>query len=861
MKRAKRNSILANVSAAVLAITVSGCTAGSGSKVQGKATRPAVASPGGVACFKPVFSDGQMIVAAVVATEAPYHADSTGKTDASAAIQKALSDTVQRGGGTVFLPAGRYRIDHSISVPHSVTLCGEWRKPVPGKPLQGTILLAYADKGNAAGPALLTSPSLGHANFFSLTIIYPEQDPANPIPYPFTIDGKVSYVHDITLVNSYQGIMMSDFSGSSVSGIYGTVLKRGIVLKSSTELCSCYNVRLSSDYWTKLPEACMTPESAANVRRFVANELVAVQIGKVDGLSFYNADLSEAKTPVVVKLESDEEKVMATSRSQYGFGGGLCKVKGQRKDIEGGWYFGTHYFDLDNYPQLSERCYTFTESRQAGKAGPGTVYQAAEFGVKADGASDDSAALQQALGAAGEAGGGTVLLPHGRIVLKAPLDIPAGVELRGGYLGAPVRAWFNTISTLIIDCDADTSDPENARAAISLRARAGLRGIDVCQAKNLWELDAAGKLVIHSYPYAIRGLGAGVYVRDVILPNVYNGVDLGQARCDRAQVVNLWGTMYHHGIRVGAKSDAVQIENVSIDIGPLCSDYRLMTQLPASSGKDKRAVLQGYLDENAVTFLFGDCTRLTTFHAAGFAPHRFMEFFDQGHGGCRDAQFWSSVFDVPNVETVRFSGGGRIGFYGLFTTGGGNRHSLWAEFDEAFKGKVDVFGLCQQLTFNNRPFTVGPDKLQIRLEHSLTTGRPATASSSAMRSKPTYALDGDARTLWQTQEGAGPHVLTVELAAPSVITRWRVHNAGTFLGRSLNTAAAELHVSKDGREYFKVAEFSANLQDWVDLPVKGEIAARFVQLRVIKGQAPGATANSARIAAFDVFGYPAAPRP
>jgi hypothetical protein len=765
-----------------------------------------------------------------------------------------MGDVAAHGGGTVFLPAGRYRLDKHVTMPATVTLCGQWRKPQPGQPLSGTVLLAYADKNDATGPALISPPGCGHANVFNLSIYYPEQNPLNPIPYPFSIDGRVAYVRNITLVNSYQGIMMSDFSGSSVSDIYGTVLKRGIVLKGSCELCFCFNLRFGSDYWTRLPEAAMSAENKAAVNKFITSELVAVQVGKVDGLSFYNATLAESKTPVLVKMGKDEERVMVAPWSEYGFGGGLAKVKGRRADVGlDGWYFGTHYFDLDNYPQLANEQYAFASPRQAAKCGPETIYQADAFGVKADGSADDGPALQHALDHAGKAGGGTVLLPRGVTVLKAPVTVPAGVELRGGYLGVPIRAWYNQVSTLMVDCDADTRDAEHASAAISLEPRAGLRGVNVCHARNLWELDSRGKLVIHPYPYAVRGLGKDAYIHDVIIPNAYHGIDLGAVRCDGAQVVGLWGTMFHNGIRVGAGSDRVQLENINIDVGPLESDCRLAAQ----TGKvvNRRDILQGCLDDHAVNFIFGNCTRLTTFHLAGFAPHRFMEFVDQGSGGCRDAEFWSSIFDVPKVELARFAGGGQITFYGLFATGGGNHQSLWAEFDESFHGKVDVYGLCQQLTFNNHPFLVGPERLQIHLEHSLTTGRPATASSSVAGHGPEQAIDGDSRTLWQTEDGKGPHLLTVELAEASVITRWRVHGAGTFLPSIQNMAEAALLGSIDGSSYFKMAGVRDNRHDWVDMPVTCEKPVRFVRLQVIKAEGPGTASNRARIAQFDVFGH------
>ncbi|UOQ98703.1 glycoside hydrolase family 55 protein [Hymenobacter sp. 5317J-9] len=48
-------------------------------------------------------------------TKAPYAVDNTGKADATAAIQQALNDVGQRGGGVVYLPAGKYKLDVSAA--------------------------------------------------------------------------------------------------------------------------------------------------------------------------------------------------------------------------------------------------------------------------------------------------------------------------------------------------------------------------------------------------------------------------------------------------------------------------------------------------------------------------------------------------------------------------------------------------------------------------------------------------------------------------------------------------------------------------------------------------------------------------
>jgi polygalacturonase len=57
------------------------------------------------------------------------------------------------------------------------------------------------------------------------------------------------------------------------------------------------------------------------------------------------------------------------------------------------------------------------------------------YGAKGDGITDDTAAIQAALDAAGAAGGGQVYVPVGAFVVRAPLRIPARV----GIIGMPTH--------------------------------------------------------------------------------------------------------------------------------------------------------------------------------------------------------------------------------------------------------------------------------------------------------------------------------------------------------------------------------------------------------------------------------------
>ena len=105
-----------------------------------------------------------------------------GVTDVTDAIQEALTLLANLGGGALFLPAGHYRVDGSLTVPSGVTLRGDWQKPVPGQPVAGTILKAYAGRDDVNAAPFIT---LGNsAGVKGVSIWYPEQTPADIRPYP-----------------------------------------------------------------------------------------------------------------------------------------------------------------------------------------------------------------------------------------------------------------------------------------------------------------------------------------------------------------------------------------------------------------------------------------------------------------------------------------------------------------------------------------------------------------------------------------------------------------------------------------------------------------------------------------------------
>ena len=70
-----------------------------------------------------------VIVADIVATDVPYRADSSGLTDSTVAIQRALDACRDLGGGVVYLPEGKYLVTDTITVPAGCVLQGDWQDP------------------------------------------------------------------------------------------------------------------------------------------------------------------------------------------------------------------------------------------------------------------------------------------------------------------------------------------------------------------------------------------------------------------------------------------------------------------------------------------------------------------------------------------------------------------------------------------------------------------------------------------------------------------------------------------------------------------------------------------------------------
>jgi len=210
---------------------------------------------------------------------------------------------------------------------------------------------------------------------------------------------------------------------------------------------------------------------------------------------------------------------------------------------------------IQGWPALSKAV-----AQQAAKAGSSS-WDVRDFGARGDGQSDDTAAFQRTLDAAGRAGGGTVLAPRGAYRFAGRLNVPVGVTLKGSFESVPAHNGIRDKglprpgdlgTALFIDADPGN---EAAPAFLTLNTDSTLRGVVIYYPK------ADPKTVPPSaYPYAIAMRGNNPAVLDVELLNAYQGID---ARTSvRHLIRNVSGQPLRRGVLVDEIYDIGRIENV-----------------------------------------------------------------------------------------------------------------------------------------------------------------------------------------------------------------------------------------------------------------------------------------------------------
>lgn len=194
-----------------------------------------------------------------------------------------------------------------------------------------------------------------------------------------------------------------------------------------------------------------------------------------------------------------------------------------------------------------------------GAAEPGG-FNVRDFGARGDGQTDDTAAFQQALNAAGAVGGGVVFAPRGNYLFAGRLHVPNAVTLRGVWESVPAHNGLRDAglpkptddgTTFLVTADAGTED---APAFITLNVNSTLKGVVLYYPNQKSDEEPV------PYPYAIALRGKNPAVLAVELLNPYNGIDA--SRNERHLIRDVHGQPLRRGIYVDQIYDIGRIENV-----------------------------------------------------------------------------------------------------------------------------------------------------------------------------------------------------------------------------------------------------------------------------------------------------------
>ena len=531
----------------------------------------------------------EIVIADIVATDGAYGADPTGKKDSTSALKKALSACADLGGGTVWLPAGRYVLSSTVEIPAFVTLMGEAPAEIPATEEEcGTIIEARVESGEETSDSLFVLR--GSCGVVGLTVWYPEQSAVSPVPYPYTFyvtgNGQGGYmlqtVKDVVVVNGWVGIGAcvtenNAHEQTTIENFRGTFLCHAVKSCNEADVGTWRGIRVSPDYWASSPfPHSPGREQIAGWTRKNADGLVLgdlewdqfaditvedclVGVRTVEGtrVTFNGemADLTVRRCGTGLLCEDmDSRWGMNLARSRFedcetairNKTSGLIKltdvtlspadteVSGMVRRAEG---------------DLSPFAYDYARTHVL------PAREAYTAPLDADNSVDVSADLQDALNEVGKTGG-VLYLPAGIYRLEKPVTVPEGVELRGASSVA-TRGQSNWSKGTLISTSYGLGLGEDAPALITLSKNAGVSGIRFVYPKN-------GPSAAMTTPYVIRGAGSGVYCVNVAVAAAGSGLDF--SGCDGHFVKKVTACCYDRGIRAGGKGGSVEgcLQNATV---------------------------------------------------------------------------------------------------------------------------------------------------------------------------------------------------------------------------------------------------------------------------------------------------------
>jgi hypothetical protein len=214
--------------------------------------------------------------------------------DVSAELQKALNEVKAAGGGTVYLPGGRYLVNNPIKVPSGVALRGTWDVQHHTQSGGAGIFTTYA--GGTAGEKgasliqLEAGAGIRGITIMQLNLATDGFSVENPRTTPFLIQGQGPnvYMVNMTLVGD-KGIDLASYNTSRhyVDYLGGVLARAGIWVGGGAEGGFIRNMQLNPHYGSRLPQGGQGYPRIA-LTRFIQSNCSALKFADIKNQTIFN---------------------------------------------------------------------------------------------------------------------------------------------------------------------------------------------------------------------------------------------------------------------------------------------------------------------------------------------------------------------------------------------------------------------------------------------------------------------------------------------------------------------------------------------------------------------------------------------
>jgi hypothetical protein len=214
--------------------------------------------------------------------------------DVSAQLQSALNEVKAAGGGTVYLPGGRYLVNNPIKVPSGVELRGTW--DVQHHTQSGGVGIFTTYSGGTAaekGPSLIQLEAGAGIQGFTIAQLNLATDgfsTENPRITPFLIQGQGPnvYIVNMTVVGD-KGIDLASYNTSRhyVDYLGGVLARAGIWVGGGADGGFIRNMQLNPHYGSRLPQSGQGYPRIA-LTRFIQSNCSALKFADIKNQTIFN---------------------------------------------------------------------------------------------------------------------------------------------------------------------------------------------------------------------------------------------------------------------------------------------------------------------------------------------------------------------------------------------------------------------------------------------------------------------------------------------------------------------------------------------------------------------------------------------